>query len=76
VSTRIPKKVQHWDDERSIGNALIVTLHYGWQFGTDPFQPEHTLGFDTPKEAKAAVRDAIPCDCPECRQHLNETKGA
>ncbi len=60
------KKVMHWDDERSIGNSLIVTLNYAWKFTSDALGVEHVLGFDTATEARAAVREAVPCDCPEC----------
>ncbi|MEE8382246.1 MAG: hypothetical protein V3R78_10290 [Thermodesulfobacteriota bacterium] len=54
------KRVEFWDDERDIGNSLIVMLHTGWDFGTDPFNKEHVRGFDTIKEAKEAIRDAVP----------------
>lgn len=60
-----PKKVEHWDDERSIGNSLIVTLAKGWAF--DPRAGEHVRGFDTTKEARAAVKAAECCTCEECK---------
>ena len=25
-------KIEYWDDERDIGNGIIVTLNYGWSF--------------------------------------------
>jgi hypothetical protein len=56
-------RILHWDDERSIGNSLIVTLAGGWKFSADPLSNEHVRGFDTVKEAMAEVRSAIPCDC-------------
>jgi len=57
-------KVEHWDDERSIGNSLIVTLKRGWAF--DPKEREHVRGFDTRREAMADIRKAQRCDCGEC----------
>ena len=57
------KKIKHWDDERDIGNSLIVTLHYGWRFGEDG---EHVRGFDTKSDAMREVRGAKVCDCAEC----------
>lgn len=57
------KKVEHWDDERSIGNSLIVTLKKGWRFFEDG---EHVRGFDTKRDAMADVRAAIKCQCEEC----------
>jgi hypothetical protein len=42
--------VAHVDDERDIGNSVIVTLAPGWFFkGTD----EGVRGYDTMREAKA-----------------------
>ena len=65
---RLSKKAWFWDDERSIGNSLIVTLKYGWCF-----EPEtHVMGFDTVKDAKEAVRDAKPCRCEECVEELKK----
>jgi hypothetical protein len=62
----ITSKVEHWDDERGIGNSLIVTLAPGWQFGNDPAQHQHVEGFDTVREARMAVRRALRCACTEC----------
>ena len=59
------KKVEYWDDERDIGNSLIVTLHYGWRFSEDG---EHVRGFDTVREANRAVKSAVKCHCGECSQ--------
>lgn len=62
------KKVLHWDDERALGNSLIVTLARGWAFGlNDSINAEHVNGFDTVKEAKAAVSSAKPCACFDCK---------
>lgn len=58
------KKIEHWDEERSIGNSLIVTLKKGWRFTE---RGEHVRGFDTRREAMAEVRSAQPCDCKDCR---------
>jgi hypothetical protein len=60
---RHSKKVEHWDDERHIGNSLIVTLKDGWRF---TFDGEHVRGFDTVKEANCDVRRAVPCRCKQC----------
>lgn len=56
------KRIEFWDDERSIGNSLIVSLHYGWCFSPG----EHVEGFDTVNQAMKAVRDSKPCNCEEC----------
>jgi hypothetical protein len=63
----IPKKwanrVMFWDDERSIGNSLIITLDYGFRF---PKAECHVIGVDTIKEALAELRESEVCRCDEC----------
>ena len=58
--------IQHWDDERSIGNGIIVMLKYGWAF--EPTGGEHTRGFDTITEARKATakKQLHRCTCKEC----------
>ena len=51
-------KIESWDDERNIGNSLIVTLTPGWRFGEES---EHVRGFDTKKEAIKEVRESVVC---------------
>jgi len=58
-------RIEHWDDERSIGNSLIVTLKKGWRFEE---LSEHVRGFDTVKEAMEEVRNSKPCFCELCKQ--------
>lgn len=43
--------VESWDDERSIGNGVIVTLVPGHFFYDDCC----VMGFDTVREAKAEI---------------------
>lgn len=43
--------VEFWDDEREIGNGIIVTLIPGKYFYDDC----GVMGFDTVREAKAAI---------------------
>lgn len=43
--------VEHWDDERDIGNGIIVTLIPGRFFYDDC----GVMGFDTVREAKSAI---------------------
>lgn len=57
-------KIEHWDDERSIGNSLIVTLVNGWRFEE---RGEHVRGFDTKSAAMSEVRSSKPCDCAQCK---------
>ena len=63
-----------WDDERGLGNSLIVTLIYGKQFSTDIGTSEHVRGFDTVKEALQAVRESVDCDCDICKNNLDKKR--
>jgi hypothetical protein len=45
------------DDERAIGNGVIITLRQGWSF--DPMQDNRVAGEDTPREALALVQSAL-----------------
>lgn len=47
------KSVLHADDERSLGNGIIVMLKDGYEFSSDPGCG--TRGFDTPSEALSQV---------------------
>lgn len=60
----LDNRVLAYDDERDIGNGIIVTLRHGWRF--DYSDVSHVQGFDTPKEAKQAIREAIKCSCKDC----------
>lgn len=48
--------VKHVDDERSIGNGVIVTLQEGWEFVLDPGCG--VRGFDTLREARDGTMQA------------------
>jgi hypothetical protein len=50
------KRVADIDDERDIGNAIIVTLHKHYYFADEPNCG--VRGFDTIKELKEGIRSA------------------
>lgn len=59
--------IEFWDDEREIGNGVIVTLNYGYSF--EPMnEHEGVRGFDTLAEARHATakRRVFSCACVEC----------
>lgn len=66
------KNILHWDDERSLGNSLIVSLIPGKQFSADVGAGEHVRGFDTVNEAMADVRSAVDCTCQACIKAMRE----
>jgi hypothetical protein len=49
-------RVEIVDDERSIGNSIIITLKQGWTF--EPGIDNRVGGADTMKDALALVRGA------------------
>jgi hypothetical protein len=52
INTR--RWIRHIDDERSIGNSLIVTLERGWHFNDG--DREGVRGYDTLTELKADTK--------------------
>ena len=65
VPTKYAARVEHWDDERAIGNSLIVMLKDGWHWPQDS-EGCHTYGFDTVAEAVRGLRKTAPCHCGDC----------
>lgn len=68
VPLKYREMIQHWDDERDMGNSLIVSLRPGYKFNHDVnfLNATHVLGFDTVKEAISELRDCIVCACKQC----------
>ena len=70
---RLPKKfhsrVMHWDDERNIGNYILITLDHGWRTEGTDINPNHTICAYTIKEGVEYVRDAVSCNCKECKEN-------
>lgn len=79
IPKSIPKKyrerIMYWDDERNIGNGIIVSLEDGWRDGTD-LAVCHTLAEDMVKEMLWKLQSTEPCDCEECRAELAAKKKA
>lgn len=63
---KLPKQIQHWDDERNLDHGIIVTLAWGWSF----YDREHqgVMSFETITEAKEAtkIKNIYPCHCEKC----------
>lgn len=47
-------RVEHVDDERSLGNGVLITLRQGWAW--DPMQDNRVRGFNTASDALRAVQ--------------------
>lgn len=63
---KLPAKCEYWDTDEP--DTIIITLKPGWSF----YHGEHlgVSGFDTAKEARAAIKGAYKCKCQGC---LNNT---
>lgn len=59
--------IEHWDDERNVGNGIIVTLRRGLSF--ESHCHEGVRGFDTVSEARrgTACKRLHTCNCDECK---------
>ena len=70
-SVKLPKHIEAWDDEREVGNGVIVTLTRGWSF----YSTEHlgVCGFDTVTEAREGTRkkNLYRCKCAFCKTETN-----
>lgn len=72
VPVKYRNRIQHWDDERGIGNSLIVSLADGWHWaGIDHYPGNHVEGFDTVAEVIYQLRQTRACDCSDCRLALS-----
>jgi hypothetical protein len=62
-------KILHWDDERNLGNGIIVTTKPGWAFRPhdDERVAEHVKGFDLVKEARSEMKWVKRCQCSRCK---------
>ena len=66
LSPTMQNKVMFIDDERNDGSSIIVTLRYGYRFTSDPLSSVHVEGFDTVRDAKTGIKNAVACYCSEC----------
>lgn len=64
---KTPKHIQHWDDERSIGNGIIVTLRFGFSFENK--RHLGVKGFDSIRDAilGTRIKHIYVCDCLQCK---------
>ena len=72
VKKRFPRWVECIDDERAIGNGVIVTLIYGWSFSD--VQHQGVMSFHSLSEAREAVRKSniCRCVCDTCQRITSE----
>lgn len=72
---KLPKWVWTWDDEREIGNPIMIGLHYGYSF--EPDEHEGIRSFDTVSEARTGVqkKNVYPCDCNICKRLKTNPEG-
>lgn len=64
IPIKYRQRIWFWDDERNIGNSLIVTLKDGWCCGYE--KGLHTIADDTVKGILGQLQDTIKCDCDDC----------
>jgi hypothetical protein len=70
IPKRVPKKlsclVDHWDDERKIGNGIILMIKSGYRWEYDD-HGLHVMGFDNVSDAIESLRYVVSCDCEVCK---------
>lgn len=69
---KLPSHIEHWSDERRLGNGVIVTLAPFLSFSHASH--EGVRGFDTVSEARreSARKRVHRCGCAECRANAAE----
>lgn len=65
IPKRLKERIGHWDDERNVGNSLIITLVPGFWF---PSVECHTIGVDTINQAIKELRESALCYCDDCKR--------
>lgn len=56
-------RIATWDDERNLGNSLIVGLKAGWCWSAEG-EGVHVRGFDTVQAVRGEKMQ--PCHCAKC----------
>ena len=69
LAEKLPKSIEHYDDERDCGNGIIIMLKSGYKWCMDD-HGLHTRGFDTVSEAKAEFKFIESCSCKLCDDKL------
>ena len=70
IPKKIAGKIMYWDDERRIGNNIIVTLNFGHCFEDQAHHVEGSMSFTGFSDfAGCAVKE---CHCKDCKDNLNE----
>ena len=58
-------RIATWDDERNLGNSLIVGLNAGWCWSAEG-EGVHVRGFDTVQAVRGEKMQ--PCHCAKCNE--------
>lgn len=76
IPAKYAARIAEYDDERDIGNSIIVTLKHGYRFGDDRTEVQHVEGFDNVKAVIAAMRGTEACGCADCAHRVSLEKQA
>lgn len=60
-------RIASYSDERAYDNPIFIGYVEGWKSWTDPVGLQHADAEMTIKEILYCVRNAIPCDCIDCK---------
>jgi len=66
---RKDKRIEVIDDERRVGNSLIINLKDGFRFNDEG---EHIFGEDSALEAWESMKRVQPCGCDDCLKALGK----
>lgn len=60
-------RIAEYSDERASGNGIWIYYRNGLKSYTDPVGNQHQDHEDTVREIAYCVRNAMPCDCGDCK---------
>ena len=71
---RYASRIADYSDERGSDNGIWVSYKAGWKSYTDPVGNLHSDHEDTVATLVVCARNAMPCDCDDCKLELEKTK--
>jgi peptide methionine sulfoxide reductase MsrB len=63
-------RIADYNDERSSDNPIFIGYVKGWKSFTDPVGLLHADAVENVTDAVYHVRNAVPCNCKDCKTHL------
>lgn len=67
---RYAARIAEYSDERGSDNGIWLYYRAGWKSASDPMGCQHQDHEDTVQELAVCARDAVRCDCDDCKRQM------